>query len=273
MEHAVHRRRRGRVPDRRSRHLGAPLARLRAARVERAGLRRSGEARDAPVDRRGRHEDLLGRRRAGRGNHPQPARSCRRRGAGRPSHRRRRHASLLELDGPGHLAGRALPEHRRGAAAAGALTADLRPARPRGRARFVVDDRSDERGAVFPAAPAGAVHELAVLDGPRHRPEVVPHDRVPALSAHRHSRPLSVVERIRELRQHAHRAALHRQRQEDLVGSAAAADLRHARVPDLRRADGAARLDCDRRARAGHHRQALSASRSAISASAGTIAR
>ena len=42
------------------RHLGAALARLRAARVERAGLRRSGQARDAPVDRRGRHEDLPG---------------------------------------------------------------------------------------------------------------------------------------------------------------------------------------------------------------------
>ena len=37
----------------------------------------------------------------------------------------------------------------------------------------------------------------------------------------------------------ARRAALHRQRQEDLVGPAAAPDLRHARVPRLRRADRA----------------------------------
>ena len=137
----------------------------------------------------------------------------------------------------------------------------------------VVDDRADERGAVLPAAPARAVDQLAVLDGPRHRPEVVPDDGVPALPAHRHPRPLPVVERIRQLRQHARRAALHRQRQEDLVGPAAAADLRHARVPDLRRADGAARRDRDRRARAGDHRQALSAARAAISASAATTAR
>ena len=39
----------------------------------------------------------------------------------------------------------------------------------------------------------------------------------------------------------ARRAALHRRRQEDLVGPAAASDLRHARVPRLRRADAAAR--------------------------------
>ena len=48
--------------------------------------------------------------------------------------RRRRHASVLELEGSGHLARRALREHRRGAAAAGALAADLRPARARRRA-------------------------------------------------------------------------------------------------------------------------------------------
>ena len=30
-------------------------------------------------------------------------------------------------------------------------------------------DRADERGALLPAAPAGAVDQLAVLDGARHR--------------------------------------------------------------------------------------------------------
>ncbi len=49
--------------------------------------------------------------------------------------------------------------------------------------------------------------------------------------------------------------------QEDLVGPAAASDVRHARVPHLRRADDPARVDRDRRAGAGDHRQAVSASR------------
>ena len=160
-----------------------------------------------------------------------------RRRARRAAHRRRRHPSVLELEGPGHLARRALREHRRRAAAAGALAADLRPARPRRRARSADHDRADERGALLPAAPAGALDQLAVLDGARHRAEVVPHDHLPPLSAHRHSRPLQLVERVRELRQAARRAALHRRRQEDLVGSAAASDLRHAGVPRLRRAD------------------------------------
>ena len=87
--------------------------------------------------------------------------------------------------------------HRRGAAAAGAVAADLRPARPRGRARSLVDDRADERGALLPAAPARAVDQLAVLDGARHRAEVVPHDGLPPLPAHRHPRSLRVVERVR----------------------------------------------------------------------------
>src|SRR6185295_19803872 len=97
---------------------------------------------------------------------------------------------VLELDGSGHLAGRALRDDRRGAAAAGALAADLRPARARRGARSADDDRPDERGALLPAAPAGAVDQLAVLDGARHRPEIVPNDGVPALSTDRHPRQL-----------------------------------------------------------------------------------
>ena len=84
--------------------------------------------------------------------------------------------------------------HRRGAAAAGALAADLRPARARRGARPLVDDRPDERGALLPAAPARALDQLAVLDGARHRPEVVPHDGLPPLSAHRHPRSLRLVD-------------------------------------------------------------------------------
>ena len=61
-------------------------------------------------------------------------------------------------------------------------------------------DRAAERGAVLPAAPAGALDQLPVLAGARHRPEVVPDDRVPALSAERHPRPVQLVERVRGIR-------------------------------------------------------------------------
>ena len=153
----------------------------------------------------------------------------------RPGRRGRRHASVLALEGSGHLAGRPLRQHRRGDAAAGAVAADLRPARPRRRPGSHDDDPSDERGALLPAAPARALDQLAVLDGAQHRAEVVPHQRLQALPAHRRARPLRLVERLRELRAAAGRPALHRQREEDLVGRAAASDLRHARVPRLRR--------------------------------------
>ena len=60
--------------------------------------------------------------------------------------------------------------------------------------------RHHERGALLPAARAGALDQLALLDGTRHRAEVVPDDDLPAVSAHRRARPLRLVERVRELR-------------------------------------------------------------------------
>ena len=95
-------------------------------------------------------------------------------------------------------------------------------------------------GAVLPAAPARAVDELAVLDGARHRPEVVPHDDLPALSrapacpitSSSWSEYENYVKLLVEL--HCIDDA-----QEDLVGRAAASDVRHAGVPRLRRADAA----------------------------------
>ena len=144
---------------------------------------------------------------------------------------------VLALEGPGPLPRCPLRQHRRGAPAAGAIAAHLRSPRPRRRSRPDDDDRSDERSAVLPAAPARAVDELAVLDGARHRPEVVPDDDLPSLSAHRRAGPLRIVERLRELRAPARRSPLHRRREEDLVGRAAASDVRDARVPRLRRAD------------------------------------
>ena len=132
---------------------------------------------------------------------------------------------------------RTLREHRRGAAAAGAIAADLRAAHPRRGARQAEHHRAAERGAVLPAAPAGALDQLAVLAGTRHRPEVVPDDGLPPLSAQRHPGPVRLVERVRGVPRHARRAALHRRREEGVVGSAAASGLRHAGVPHLRRAD------------------------------------
>ena len=117
-------------------HLGAAIARLRAAGVERPVARRSDQARAAPVDRRGRHEDLRQRRRAratrsaaSAASSSQSAERVGLRIAAAGTH------PFSKLEGPGHLPRRALREHRRRAAAAGAVAADLRPAHPRRRAR------------------------------------------------------------------------------------------------------------------------------------------
>ena len=62
-----------------------------------------------------------------------------------------------------------------------------------------------------------------------------------------------------DLHPDARRPELHRQRQEDLVGRAAAPAVRHARVPRLRRADAAGRLGGHRVAHPGARLQALQA--------------
>src|SRR4029453_10415523 len=91
-----------------------------------------------------------------------------------------------------------------------------------------------ERSTLLPAAPARAVDQLAVLAGPRHRIEVLPDDGPPPGSPKRYPGTLQLLERIRRVSAAAGGIALHRQRQEALVGSAAAPDLRHARIPGLR---------------------------------------
>ena len=67
-----------------------------------------------------------------------------------------------------------------------AAAADLRHARAHRHRGPRLPDRRDERRALLPAARARALHELAVLDGPQHRPQVVPQHRLPQLPAHRH---------------------------------------------------------------------------------------
>ncbi len=93
-------------------------------------------------------------------------------------------------------------------------------------------DPPDEPDALLPAAPAGALDQLAVLDRHEHRPEVVPLQGVRPVPAHEHPRHVRVsgpisTDFVNLLVAHQ----LHRQRQEDLVGHPAASVLRHARDP------------------------------------------
>ena len=101
--------------------------------------------------------------------------------------------------------------------------------------------------------------QLAVLARHEHRAEVVPLQGVRQVPAHQHPRHVLELGRVRELRQPAGPHQLHRQRQEDLVGRAAASVLLDARSPHLRHPDARGRDAGDRRADPGHRRQALQA--------------
>ena len=167
----------------------------------RAALGRADQARDAPVDRRGRHQDLRRRRRAARRDLPHPPRAGRRRrprraGASPPPARIRSRDWKDQVLSPGERYENIVEELQQLARSLLIFGLHVHVAVPDRHD----DDRPDEHGAVLPAAPAGAVDQLAVLDGTRHRPEVVPHHGVPALPAHRRSRSLRIVERVRELR-------------------------------------------------------------------------
>ena len=161
----VHDWRRGGVPDRRPQHLGTPLARLATARRGQPVAGRPDEARDAPVDRGSGHEHLRGRRPAAARDAEDPIGAVRRGRSRGPGGGRGRHAPVLVVDRSGHLARRTVREHRRGTAAARAVAAHLRVARPRRHAGQGGDHRHHERRAVLPAALAGPVDQLAVLDG------------------------------------------------------------------------------------------------------------
>ncbi len=159
----------------------------------------------------------------------------------------------------GHLPRRALPAGRRGHAAGGAVEPDLRPARAH-RHRGPRDGHPpDEPGALLPAAPAGAVVQLAVLARHEHRAQVVPLQGVRQVPAHEHPRHLLELGRLRELRQPAGPHQLHRQRQEDLVGRAAAPVLLHHRGAHLRHPDARGRDARHRRAHPGDDGEAVPA--------------
>src|SRR5262245_21418034 len=231
----VHPRRRGGVPDPGSGDAGAALPRPGDPRRGQARPEGTGQARDAPVGHRDRHGHLQrhlrgpqGRRRDADRDHPPRAQERHARGV-------RGNAPVLQLGRPEDLSGSALRPGRPGDAAAGAGEPDLRSPRacrdqgPRAR----VPDH--ERVAVLPAAHAGALDELAVLAGPQHRPEELPHEGLRPVPAHGHARILRHSRRVRRLRQDPRRHQLDRQRQEDLVGRASASLLRDDRVPRLRR--------------------------------------
>ena len=185
----------------------------RAARDVGPGARRSDQAGAAPVDRRGRHAHLRGRRGAARRDLPHPRTSW---------------CSAAERAGLAVAAAGTHPfSHWKDQVLSPGVRYDSIVEELQQLARSLlifglhvhvaVPDRTTmidlmNEVALLPAAPAGALDQLAVLDGARHRPEVVPHDDLPALSAHRRARPLRLVERIRELRQAARRPALHRRR-------------------------------------------------------------
>ena len=236
--------------------------------------RRSDQARAAPVDRRGRHQDLRRRRPSSsdevchiRRELSQSAERVGLRIAAAGTHPFSNWKD--QVISPGERYENIVEELQQLARSLLIFGLHIHVAVPdRGE-----HDRAAQRGALLPAAPARALDQLAVLAGTRHRPEVVPDDGLPPLSAQRHPRPVRLVERVRGVPRHARRAALHRRRQEGVVGSAAASAVRHARVPHLRRADVAARDDRAGGAGAGDRREAVPAAPQQSRASASIRAR
>ena len=112
----------------------------------------------------------------------------------------------------------------------------LRHARARRHRGRRAAHRPDEPGALFPAAPARAVHLLAVRRRRGHRPQVLPARRLPGAAAHGPARPLRELGGIPPDRRPAGAQRHHRGRQQDLVGPAPlvtlpdAGDAHHRRV-------------------------------------------
>ena len=80
-----------------------------------------------------------------------------------------RHAPVLHLDRPAGHAGERYTKHERSHGRRRAADARLRHARPHRHRGPRAADRRDEPVALLPAAPAGAVDQLAVLARARHR--------------------------------------------------------------------------------------------------------
>ena len=185
-----------------------------------------------------------------------------------------RHASLLALEGSDHLARRPLRQHRRGAAAARAVAPDLRPARARRPCRIgtaMIDLMNEVRYflphllALSTSSPFWMGRDTGLKS---YRTTIF--RRFPRTGVPDHFESWSEYENYIQLLVELHCID---DAQEDLVGRAAASDVRHARVPRLRRADASRGGGDARRARAGDRRQAVSAARDEPRASGSTGAR
>ena len=237
----LHVRHRGGIPPRRP---GEPRVCRGAGRADegvREGARQAGGAGVLPLADRDRHQRPQGLQ--GRAQ-----------GAGRaaPHHRRRcpkiRHRPHRRLDpsvrrplDPRDDAEGALPGSGRRLCRHRAAPRHLRHARARRHRRRRAAHRSDEPGALFPAAPADAVDVLAVLAGRGHRPQELPARRLPRAAAHR---PAAALRELRRVPAHGRRAGAQqgdRGRHQDLVGPAPlgqvsdAGDARHGCVHAHRR--------------------------------------
>src|SRR5258708_26400333 len=133
------------------------------------------------------------------------------------------------------------------------MAAHLRNARTHRHAGQTDDHRHDERSALLPAAPAGALDQFAVLDGEKYGIEVVSHDGVWAVPGDRWAGAIRIVERVRKFRESSHEAELYRQREKDLVGRPPAPLVRHVGIPNVRCFDESRRGGGHRRADTGNH--------------------
>ncbi len=191
-----------------------------------AGAEGAAQARAAPVGDRGRHADLPRHRRT---------RAARSSDSARSTHRPAPAKNGLRIAAAGthpfsHWADvgitpeRALRADRLRSADGGAGEPHLRPARAR-RGRGSRDaDPDHEPGALLPAAHPGAVRELAVLAGARHRMDVVSLQGVRQVPAHEHPGLLRLVRRVRvrSCKLLLEDATAIKDRQADLVGHPAA---------------------------------------------------
>ena len=149
-------------------------------------LRGARDPRDAQLGARDRHGRTPDGGGLGRGAAAAAPHAGRRAGAARAARRQRRHPPVHRVARDRGVHRPALRVGLRLDARAGPPRADLRPARARRRCRPRGRHPAVQPDARAPAPPAGAVGELAVLAGPRHRPGLGAHPAVPGVPARRH---------------------------------------------------------------------------------------
>ena len=121
-------------------------------------------------------------------------------GAGRPERaqdRRRGHPPVLQLDGAGDHAARALPRGQGGPGGPGPAAADLRDPRAHRHRGPGLPDRRDERLRATSCRTSSPLHQFALLDGPGNRPQVLPERGLPELPPDRRSPGAPWLGRVR----------------------------------------------------------------------------